>query len=146
MLVNLMPTGDDLKDEKVALIALCKALSRKGNDNAILYIYQECKVKCLSQHLGCCLITLIPGLPHFVQYNTRKWWSPGNTYHVTLYMSGHGVDAGVAVPDYKFMHKKCRVSAPHPTQFVMMLRARSTLWRLPQLSQRTAASLNLYYG
>ena len=67
-----MPAGDDLKDEKVALIVLCKALSRKGNDNAILYIYQECKVKYLSQYLRCCLITSIPGLPHFVQYDTRK--------------------------------------------------------------------------
>ena len=56
----LLPAGDDLKDEKVALIVLCKALSRKWNDNAILYIYQECKVKCLSQYLRCCLITSIP--------------------------------------------------------------------------------------
>ena len=66
--VILLPiyAGDDLKDEKVALVVLCKALSRKGNDNAILYIYEECKVKCMcSVHIPCIYsLASFPGLPH----------------------------------------------------------------------------------
>ena len=31
-------------DEKVALAVLCKTLTKKGIENAIIYVYEECKV------------------------------------------------------------------------------------------------------
>ena len=39
---NYMYIGDQ---EKVALSVLCKALLKKSVENAIVYIYEECKVK-----------------------------------------------------------------------------------------------------
>lgn len=48
--------GDIDEEEKVALYVLCKVLMKKGVDDGLLYIFEECKVQCTLWFFKYCLI------------------------------------------------------------------------------------------